>query len=55
MGKAKMIGMNKVYIPNSRADQKRKKVEGKWRGTPAFDGQQKKMAEKKGCANGVNR
>lgn len=22
MGKAKMIGMNKVYIPNSRADQR---------------------------------
>lgn len=26
MGKAKMIGMNKVYIPNSRADQKRNKM-----------------------------
>lgn len=25
MGKAKMIGMNKIFVPNSKADQKRTK------------------------------
>lgn len=29
MGKAKMIGMNKPYIPNSKADKKRNKFKKK--------------------------
>ena len=29
MGKARMVGMNKPYTPNSRADRKRKFKKGK--------------------------
>jgi hypothetical protein len=38
MGKAKLLGMNKPFIPNSRADQKRNKP---------FTGAHKKGKEKK--------